>query len=142
MNVFNDHAFEIKRQIVVGKVPEAIDAKLHQALCRLKGNLLGYAQNSGARRVRTAEIFKFRRVADDKIADRLADNMHTVVKNSDQPKAAAVKIHMARNGASKVASADQNHRHVAAKPHNVADLLMQRSHVIAVTLLSKPAETV
>ena len=68
--------------------------------------------------------------------------LRIVVKNSDQLKAAFLKIGMICKGMTQVARADNNGFVSARKPQNLSDFVIEILNLIAVALLSEAAEAV
>ena len=84
MDVLHHHIRVRNGQVVVGEIPEALDAQADQAAAQLLGTAAGQAENGHFGVMLGAERFQLVDVQDLHAADFLAHFVGGVIKGSDQ----------------------------------------------------------
>ena len=108
MDVFHHHIGVRHRQVIVGEVPEALDAQIHQPSADLLCTIAGYTEHRHLGLVFLTEGFQLVNVPDADAADLLAYLVLGHVKGRDQLVAVGISGDKAAHGLAQAAAADQN----------------------------------
>ena len=108
MDVFHHHIGVRHRQVIVGEVPEALNAQIHQPSADLLCTIAGYAEHRHLGLVFLTEGFQLVNVPDADTADLLAHLVFSHIKGSDQLVAVGIGSDKAAHGLAQAAAADQN----------------------------------
>ena len=140
MDVLEEHAGLIGRQLHIGKVPEAADAQGDEPVSQRLGHVLGYGEHRHVG-VIVGDIFlQLVHGADSDAADLRAHKGGRDVKGGVDAEAYLIKIKVLQQRVAQVAGADDDDLVAAVDAQNVADLGAQLRHVVTVALLAEFAE--
>lgn len=140
MDVLEEHAGLIGRQLHIGKVPEAADAQGDKPVSQRLGHVLGYGEHCHVGVVVGDIFLQLVHGADSDAADLRAHKGGRDVKGGVDAEPYLIKIKVLQQRVAQVAGADDDDLVAAVDAQNVADLGAQLRHVVTVALLTEFAE--
>ena len=142
MHVFHRHLGHIQMQVDGREIPDALDARTHQSLCRRPCVNLGQGQNGDLGLQLLHHPIQLTAGIHRHACDLCPDQQRVGVEGSHQPHAVLGEVEVGHQRLAQVARAHNNGRAFPVDAHDPSDGGTQLRYVISVTLLPKPAETI
>ena len=140
MDALHHHIRPREGDLIVGKVPDPLDAGGHQPLAHHLGGRLGHCEQPHAGGVLRQEGLQSICVIDGDAGDLGAHRPLLHIKGGQELKAVVGKFEILNEGPAQVARPQHDDGVSPVDPQDLADLLFEHVHLIPVPLLPEAAE--